>query len=100
MDRPCPNLLSLTDGTNILIDRPILLFGRDQECDIQLNSKKISRKHCCLVYIKERLIIRDLASTNGIRVNNQRVTTAEVHHGDQIMIGNFRYRVYMETAAK
>ena len=36
-------LLSLADGPTILIDKPILLFGRHQECDVQLNSKKISR---------------------------------------------------------
>ena len=97
MARPCPNLLSLTDGSHILIDKPILLFGRDQECDIQLNSKKISRRHCCLVFMDERLYIRDLKSTNGVCINGQRVNSAEVQHGDRISIGNFRYRVYSEA---
>ena len=96
MDRLCPNLLSLIDGTNILIDKPILLFGRDQECDIQLNSKKVSRRHCCVIFANDRLFIRDLASTNGIRLNGQRVNISEVRHGDRISIGNFRYRVYLE----
>ena len=32
--KPMPaHLLSLTDGPSILIDKPILLFGRHQECD-------------------------------------------------------------------
>lgn len=96
MSRPCPTLLSLTDGSNILVDQPILLFGRDQECDVQLNSKKISRRHCCLIYMDDRLMIRDLKSMNGVRVNGQRVTTtAEVKMGDCISIGNYRYRVYI-----
>lgn len=97
MARPCPNLLSLTDGSHILIDKPILLFGRDQECDVQLNSKKISRRHCCLISMDERLFIRDLQSTNGVCINGQRVSSAEVHHADRISIGNFRYRVYSEA---
>ena len=39
------HLLSLADGPSILIDKPILLFGRHEECDVQLNSKKVSRRH-------------------------------------------------------
>ena len=33
-------------GPSVQIDKPILLFGRHEECDVQLNSKKVSRRHC------------------------------------------------------
>src|SRR5439155_22130360 len=54
------HLLSLTDGPSILIDKPILLFGRHEECDVQLNSKKVSRRHCVLAQVGDYLVIRDL----------------------------------------
>ena len=87
------HLLSLTDGPSILIDRPILLFGRHQECDLQLNSKKISRRHCVLAQVNDYLVIRDLGSTNGIRINGQKVNEGKLVPGDELMIGNFRYQV-------
>ena len=56
------HLLSLADGPSILIDKPILLFGRHEECDVQLNSKKVSRRHCVLAQVNDYLVIRDLGS--------------------------------------
>jgi pSer/pThr/pTyr-binding forkhead associated (FHA) protein len=87
------HLLSLTDGPSILIDKPVLLFGRHQECDIQLNSRKVSRRHCCLAQVNDYLVIRDLGSTNGVRINGKRVTEGKLYPGDELTIGNFRYQV-------
>ena len=86
-------LLSLTDGPSVLVDRPILLFGRHPECDVQLNSKKVSRRHCCLALLAEYLVVRDLGSTNGVRVNGVRVLEGRLVPGDELTIGNFRYQV-------
>jgi pSer/pThr/pTyr-binding forkhead associated (FHA) protein len=68
-----PQLVALTEGPDLLLDKPILLLGRHQECDIQLSSRKISRRHCCIAQVNDHLIIRDLCSTNGIRINGVRV---------------------------
>jgi pSer/pThr/pTyr-binding forkhead associated (FHA) protein len=87
------HLLSLTDGPSILIDKPILLFGRHAECDVQLNSKKVSRRHCVLAQVSDYLVIRDLGSTNGIRINGKKHGEGNLHPGDELTIGNFRYQV-------
>jgi len=87
------HLLSLTDGPSILLDKPILLFGRHADCDVQLNSKKVSRRHCCIAQVGENLVIRDLGSTNGVKVNGERVVEAVLTPGDELVIGNFRYQV-------
>jgi pSer/pThr/pTyr-binding forkhead associated (FHA) protein len=87
------HLLSLTDGPSIMLDKPILLFGRHAECDVQLNSKKVSRKHCCVAVVDEYLLVRDLGSTNGIYVNGSRVPEGKLDVGDELVIGNFRYQV-------
>ena len=86
-------LLSLTDGPSILIDKPILLFGRHEECDVQLNSKKVSRRHCCVAQVNDYLVVRDLGSTNGVRINGQRVAEGKLAPGDELQIGNFKYQV-------
>ena len=87
------HLLSLTDGPSILIDKPILLFGRHEECDIQLNSKKVSRRHCCVAQVHDYLVVRDLGSTNGVRINGARVVERKLTPGDELQIGNFKYQV-------
>jgi pSer/pThr/pTyr-binding forkhead associated (FHA) protein len=87
------HLLSLAEGPSILIDKPILLFGRHEECDVQLNSKKVSRRHCVLAQVSDYLVIRDLGSTNGVRINGERVAEGKLRPGDELQIGNFKYQV-------
>src|SRR5262249_33099282 len=86
-------LISLTDGSNILLDKPIFLLGRHPECDIQLNSRKVSRRHCCIAQVNQYLVVRDLGSTNGIRINDVRVLEGRLKAGDELTIGNFRYQL-------
>jgi predicted component of type VI protein secretion system len=88
-----PQLLALTDGPSILLDKPILLLGRHQECDIQLVSRKVSRRHCCIAQVGDHLVVRDLGSTNGIRINGVRVLEGNLKPGDELTIGNYRYEV-------
>ena len=86
-------LLALNDGPNILLDKPILLVGRDPECDIPLDSRKISRRHCCIAQVHDYLVVRDLGSTNGIRINGVRVLEGKLKDGDELMIGGYCYQV-------
>src|SRR5437660_4554546 len=86
-------LVAVSEGPNILLDKPILLIGRHQECDIQIPSRKISRRHCCLAQVEDHLVVRDLCSTNGIRINGVRVNEGTLKPGDELTIGNFRYQL-------
>jgi predicted component of type VI protein secretion system len=86
-------LLALDAGPSILLDKPILLLGRHPECDIQIDSRKISRRHCCIAQVSDYLIVRDLGSTNGIRINGLRVIEGRLAAGDELTIGNNRYKV-------
>ena len=88
-----PELVALSDGPNILLDKPVILIGRHQECDIQIPSRKISRRHCCVAQVNDNLVVRDLCSTNGIRINGVRVTEGALKLGDELTIANFRYQV-------
>src|SRR5262245_32691790 len=86
-------LVALTEGPTILLDKPILLLGRHPECDIQLNSRKVSRRHCCIAQVNNYLVVRDLGSTNGVRINGVRVVEGKLKGGDELTVGNFRYQV-------
>src|SRR5207249_10087497 len=90
-------LVSLSDGPNIVVDKPILLIGRHPECDIQIDSRKVSRRHCCIAQVNDYLIVRDLGSTNGIRINVVRVLEGRLTSGDELTIGSHRYQFSWDT---
>ncbi len=95
-----PHLVALTDGPDIALTKPIVLIGRHQECDIQIPSRKISRRHCCIAQVNKYLVVRDLGSTNGIRINGARANEGKLHAGDELTIGNMRYEVrWLENGA-
>jgi pSer/pThr/pTyr-binding forkhead associated (FHA) protein len=80
----------------IPLHRPVLLIGRHTECDIRIDLAKISRRHCCLALAYDRILIRDLGSHNGLRVNGRLVAEARLQAGDEVAIGPIIYRVEAE----
>jgi pSer/pThr/pTyr-binding forkhead associated (FHA) protein len=77
----------------IPLERPVILIGRHPDCDVPLNLPQISRRHCCLAQASERLLIRDLGSRNGVRVNGRRVDEAQLQPGDEVAIAHLIYRL-------
>ncbi len=88
-----PQLVALTEGSDIPLEKPIVLIGRHQECDIQIPSRKISRRHCCVALVDDHVVVRDLGSTNGIRINGVKVTEGNLQEDDELTIGNMRYQL-------
>lgn len=63
-------------------------MGRSDGNDICVFDKKSSRRHCKLEKRGDSMILRDLGSTNGIRLNNAFVDgSAPLKPGDHIKIG-------------
>lgn len=90
------SLIPREGGSPIALDKPIMLIGRNQDCDISLQtSSKISRRHCCIVQCGDRYLLRDLGSMNGVRVNAQRVVEIELNPGDEVSVADvsFTFRV-------
>ncbi len=88
-------LVPLTPGAApvVPIQRPVMLVGRHPECDVRLDSPKISRRHCCLALAYDRVLITDLGSRNGLRVNGVVVEQVQLFPGDEVAIGPFLYRL-------
>ncbi|MSR57513.1 MAG: FHA domain-containing protein [Planctomycetaceae bacterium] len=83
------SLIPTEGGSPITLDKPIILIGRHQECDISLQtSSKVSRRHCCVVQVGDRYVLRDLGSMNGIRVNGHRIVETELCPGDEVEVAD------------
>ncbi len=70
-------LLPITDGSLVLLDKKKMLVGRKGHCDIVLPYKQVSSEHCELEYEGGHWYVRDLGSRNGTRVNGARITSRE-----------------------
>jgi pSer/pThr/pTyr-binding forkhead associated (FHA) protein len=67
----------------------VYLVGRDG-ADIVLNDEKVSRKHAEIgLYGPNAFVVRDLASTNGTRLNGKKISDkAKLNHWDVIRVGD------------
>src|SRR5437762_12981791 len=88
-------LVPLEGGTPIEISKDLLLVGRKEDCDLFLDHKSVSKVHCVLVKTDGLLLLRDLGSTNGTRVNGTRVRRAALLPNDKISFANFHFRIHL-----
>lgn len=63
-------------------------FGRSPENDIVVNSPIVSLKHAEFDVSSGKCVITDLNSTNGIFVNDKKISSAVLNSGDMIRIDN------------
>jgi hypothetical protein len=76
-----------------MLDRAMVVVGRHPSCDTRLDSLRVSRQHCCMSQDNGEVTVRDLGSTNGIRINGQRVERGRLRPGDELSIAHIRYRL-------
>ena len=62
-------------------------IGREEGNTIQLNDERISRYHLKLQTDNEKIVLTDLESTNGTKVNGEEIQVRIVRDGDIIALG-------------
>ncbi|XZE22594.1 ATP-binding protein [Pirellulaceae bacterium SH449] len=62
-------------------------IGRESQCDIHFSDTETSRNHAEVEFQEGRYLLRDLGSSNGTFVNQERITEYVLQHGDRIQIG-------------
>jgi adenylate cyclase len=81
-------------GEVIPLLREVMTLGRRETCDIPQPFPNISSFHCEFSFRDGFWSIRDLNSTNGIKVNGVRVQQRPLKPGDEITIGKRRYSIH------
>jgi len=74
-------------GTRWMIDRDNMVIGREENCDIVLSSRQVSRNHARIRRSDGRHILEDLGSKNGTFVNGHKLTEPyTLQDGDEIQV--------------
>ena len=82
-----------TGRTIALTTGQTLTFGRLKTCDVQLDDESVSRRHCTVHAREDVCVVADLQSANGTFVNDRRVASAELRHGDQLRVGSTAFEL-------
>ncbi len=74
-------------GTVYPISKPRFVIGRTNG-DLNLDDERVSRVHCAIESSAEGVLLRDLESTNGTFLEDQRVDAAPLPDGARFRVGN------------
>lgn len=84
-------VLKTLDGSldeRIPLVKQAYVLGREATCDIRLNRPTISKRHAELQRRGASYLIRDLNSSSGVFVNDNRVAHTELKPGDRLILGD------------
>ena len=78
---------------------PEVFLGRSSENEVVLNDFSVSRRHAVIRQEKDRWVIVDQNSTNGVKVNGRFVASSPIAPGDVLTVGTFTLTVREEAPA-
>lgn len=81
-------------GRKLTLPEGEIVLGRDECCQLRLNSNDISRQHCALTCTADGLRVRDMGSSNGTYVNDVQIDgEVLLHPGDLLRVGPMIFQV-------
>ena len=66
---------------------PPVTIGREEGNTIQLNDERVSRYHAKIQMDHDQVVLTDLESTNGTKVNGEDVQLRNLRYGDVVHVG-------------
>jgi pSer/pThr/pTyr-binding forkhead associated (FHA) protein len=80
------------------LSQRVVTLGRSRRSTVRLAAGPVSRSHCRLYRVKPGFVVaEDLHSTNGTRLNGDRLTGLQaVRPGDRLKVGPFHFVVEYE----
>jgi len=86
-------LTPVSGGDPFPLSKTEIVVGRHKSCDIVLNFTNVSGKHCKLVLSEGYWYVLDLQSTNGVKVNGNKVTDRRVDPGATLAISKHIFKL-------
>ena len=81
------------DERVIQLHGPVTFFGSHREVQVCLKHHTIAPAHCAIINTGSSLILRDLASRSGTKLNGESINCAKLNDGDTVRIAGWKFRV-------
>jgi transcriptional regulator with GAF, ATPase, and Fis domain len=83
-------------GKSAVVGPEPIVVGSEQDCDLVLTDRSVSRRHAEVVRRGEFVIVRDLGSTNGTFYHDARVGEVFVPLGGEVSFGKSKVKIVPE----
>ena len=90
-----PKLVVIADelaGKTYDLTLDVNTIGRGPDNGIRIEDSTMSHHHATIQLNGKEVILRDLNSTNGTRVNGQKIMESKLVHGDIVRLGRVEMR--------
>jgi len=87
-------------GTEYPLEGARTIAGRSVKAEIQLEDGSVSSEHAAFELDAKGFGVRDLASTNGVCVNDKPVLSLALEHGDRIRLGDCELQYVVEDRSR
>jgi pSer/pThr/pTyr-binding forkhead associated (FHA) protein len=75
-------------GKKFVVTHRSTVIGRGEGADFALDDPTLSVRHCQLeIHNKDKMTVKDLASSNGTRLNDHYISAVKIRHADRLQIG-------------
>ncbi len=92
-------LIRVKTGEKIIIHRQVFMIGKDRRwCDYWINDVAISRHHAEIIIENNEYYIKDMASTNGTFVNEEKLqpgSKVKLENGTKIKLADEDFVFYL-----
>ncbi|MAX39101.1 SpoIIE family protein phosphatase [Gimesia sp.] len=86
-------MLQAGQAVSYSLNEPEMVLGRHPDCQIQLDSNMVSRRHAQVVGSGDEFFVEDLGSGNGTFVNGKKIEgRTRLAHDDRIKVGPILFR--------
>lgn len=97
----CPKLtlikLGMEEPESTSFIQSEIVLGRVPTSDLQIEDNTISAQHALLSYHHDQWWAKDLESTNGTFLNNERIFDEQlITSGDVLKLGNFTFEIQVQ----
>ncbi len=80
---------------------PPFVIGRAAACNLRPASQAISLEHCVIEEYEGQVVVRDLGSTNGTFLNDDRlISDCPLREGDELRVGPLRFLVFKDCPVR
>ena len=92
--KPTATAIGKNGGERVIhLNGPVTFFGSHREVQVRLKHHTIAPAHCAIINTGSSLILRDLASRSGTKLNGKATSCAKLSDGDTIRVAGWKFRV-------